>query len=127
MGDYRLLESAEANTDGDTAAASEYTRTNTFGRSNTLENIGSTLTRRLSQTLGISEDQEAEFTKNLIDTYTKANEDGVDGDVPLPGGFGQEYRFWRISFLSIIVGVFMGAIGILFQNAVDEVSYSDMF
>jgi hypothetical protein len=54
--------------------------------------------RSLTDFVGITYTSEEQWTKSLIADYMRNVNKGVDGDLPLPGGFGREYRC--VSFCS---------------------------
>jgi hypothetical protein len=79
-----------------------------------------TFTRRMSQVLGFDPQSDEAWTKHLLDSYLHGEEKAErDGDIPMPAGFGREKRFWKITLLSCVMGMFMGVVGVGFMNAAD--------
>ena len=72
-------------------------RQHTFSRAMTFDTDGfkratTQMGRNVTDFVGITYTSEEQFTKSLIGEYVKNVGKGVDGDMPLPGGFGQEKR-----------------------------------
>ena len=67
-------------------------------------------------------DPDAKFTKAVISDYRRVDEEGNDGDVPLPSGFARKWKFWKSIFWGGLVATFMGVASAAFMNFTDEVS-----
>lgn len=80
-----------------------------------------TFTRGLTGVLGIDWNVDEAWTKQLIDSYVYGEENGRDGDVPLPAAFAQDGGFWKTMLVSGLIGCFMGLAGVGFMNVVDYV------
>lgn len=76
--------------------------------------------RTFTETVGFTYTSDEQWTKSLINQYAQIADKGVDGDMPLPAGFGRERRFWRMLMLSGFLGCIMGLIGCCFLNLADE-------
>lgn len=73
----------------DEAGRSSFSRNFTFTEGFRSESI---VSRKMTNTLGLTADSEEEWTKSLIGKYVKIGEKGIDGEVPLPAGFARESR-----------------------------------
>jgi len=83
---------------------------------------GMSFTRGLTEALGLNYESDEAWTKHLIDSYVYGEEKaGREGDIPMPAGFGREFRFWRVTLLSGTMGLIMALAGVVFMNAADYV------
>jgi hypothetical protein len=91
-----LLEKEEQqHTNGQAARATTFTRAFTFdtNNGNGLRKATTQFGRTLTDFVGITYTSEEQWTKSLLADYQRNVNKGVDGDLPLPGGFGREPRF----------------------------------
>jgi len=58
----------------------------------------------IQHSTGLNYESDEAWTRHLIDSYIYGEEKGSVGDIPLPAGFAQEWRFWRIIFISMAMG-----------------------
>lgn len=82
-----------------------------------LEGLKRTITE-----VGNKIDPDAKFTKAVISDYRRIDEEGNEGDLPLPPGFARKWKFWKIVFWGGLCATFMGVASAAFLNFGDEVS-----
>ena len=97
-----------------------FSRGITFTRAFTIDTTS--LKRTVTQTLGFDDDTEEQWTQRLLETYNKAAEAGVEGDIPLPAEFARNYDFWKTMFVTGAIGTVLGLAGLGFLNFADYVS-----
>jgi hypothetical protein len=112
-----------------TTFANDNPRRNTFSRAFTFD--GAALAQTVAKPLeglqrtltevGNRLDPDAKFTKSVLNDYRRVENEGNDGDVPLPKGFARQYKFWKLIFWGGIVACFMGVASAAFMNFADEV------
>lgn len=110
---------------------SNYSRKNTFARGYTfdaafdtvtqpIEDLGTNISRKISD-VGNRLDPDALFTKSVIREYVKHNEEGNEGDLPLPTGFARKKKFWKLIILVSLIAAFIGLAACGFMNFVDKI------
>ena len=96
-----------------------------FDRSTTVGDVfgrETSFARTFTEVLGLNYDSEEAWTRRLMDAYAFGEEASErTGDVPLPKGFAQEPRFWRLVLIVSAIGAIMGVVAVGFMNAVDKI------
>lgn len=77
--------------------------------------------KRTITEVGNKIDPDAKFTKAVLSDYQRVDQEGNEGDIPLPKGFASTYKFWKIIFWGGLVSAFMGIAAAAFMNFADEV------
>lgn len=99
-----------------------FTRTSTFDLGEAVFGREGTMTRGVTEALGLNYDSDEAWTRTLIEAYAygEAHDPRV-GDVPLPKGFGREKRFWRMIIIVSFLGATMGVVAVAFMHVADKV------
>lgn len=105
--------------------SSSYARS--FSRALTFEGFGRMRTNFSRTMTTYVHDAEDTWVQDIMNDYIfKAPAKGMDLDVPLPGGFAKELRFWKVAGVSTGLGILMGLLGLCFLNITDHVRCSIM-
>ena len=96
-----------------------YSRTLTFSRALTFDTTH--LKRNLTLTFGFDIESDEAWTKSLLDSYHRAANTGVEGDIPIPADFMRNREFWKTLIIAGINGTFIGLFALGFLNFADRV------
>eukprot|EP01038_Epipyxis_sp_PR26KG_P009499 gene9499-12796_t len=100
-----------------------FSRKSTFNRTYTIDgevNPFEPLARTLTEQIRAF-DPDEQFTKAIIQDYSKHNEEGVQGDMPLQSGFARKKAFWVVMLLNGLQGVILAIVASLFSNITKNV------
>jgi len=95
---------------------------NTFSPATfSIDNVTSNLRKTVTKSVGISPDNEEEWTKAMISKFKEADSKGVQGAMPPPAAFARDKNFWKSFMISCSLGAILGLATLVFMNVTDKI------